>query len=786
MKSAVFLGLLLFGLGFLPLLGGPRYEAALLAGLLAPSFVVQSASRSAFRAASELKRAARADGLSRVLPGTQLLELALLKGGLHGLVVMAVALIHGLIGGMCEPELGFGLLALGPVLGVVLASVLGTLAGVSSYLLFERSKLGRGPVVFTAVVALFIPLGSFVLGVFAFYTTPAVYGYDPFVGYFSGPLYDTVEYDLLRLLSYRVGTLFTILGVFAALSQVVFKIAPQGTSLLKSGGDAQARAFLAFSLTFALGSAGMALQGEELGHRTTASSLSEGLGRMTSRGPCQVHFSEGVARPEATQIAAECLGHLSQLSEYFDVPVIDTVDVYVFSSAGEKRRYIGAATTYIAKPWRREIYLQPGNFPHPVLGHELAHVVAADFGTGPLKVAGHLAGFLPDPGRIEGFAEAASPHEHADGTLHQWAAAMKQLELLPPASRLFQLSFLSGSAAKAYGAAGSFVDFVRQKSGPAALRAWYGGASLSEATGTDLSGLEDEWHHYLDTIEVSPAVLSISEPRFRRPGVFERRCPHAVDRLLGEAGRLCGVQQNRVQEAVTEAVRLDPLRKDAEVQVPRCAWYAGAEGEALSKTVAAQAEAEEVYSPGARQNALDLLGDMHWANNRPKDAKEAYEAALSLTHSRDSRREMEVKIWALSATPEIAEPVRLLLASDKQGEWDPALGVARWAALGKEREMASYLLFRRAFFSHRLAEARMYENLVDEAKLPLLSVRMESARTSLLLACRLVTRGGDAKALENRAAAYRKYPLDSAQKYEVDRLMDRCLAASKSKEGAPK
>ena len=37
---------------------------------------------------------------------------------------------------------------------------------------------------------------------------------------------------------------------------------------------------------------------------------------------------------------------------------------------------MGAADTYIAKPWRREVYVQAAGYPHPVLGHELMHVLA--------------------------------------------------------------------------------------------------------------------------------------------------------------------------------------------------------------------------------------------------------------------------------------------------------------------------------------------------------------------------------------------------------------------------
>ena len=76
--------------------------------------------------------------------------------------------------------------------------------------------------------------------------------------------------------------------------------------------------------------------------------------------------------------------------------------VFLFASDAEKGAYMGASHTYIAKPWRGEVYVQAAGFPHPTLGHELAHVVSGSFGVGPFHVAGPLGGIIPDPGRIEG------------------------------------------------------------------------------------------------------------------------------------------------------------------------------------------------------------------------------------------------------------------------------------------------------------------------------------------------------------------------------------------------
>ncbi|MGC4088563.1 MAG: hypothetical protein QM756_11835 [Polyangiaceae bacterium] len=129
----------------------------------------------------------------------------------------------------------------------------------------------------------------------------------------------------------------------------------------------------------------------------------------------------------------------------------------------------------------KSTFRRPG-FPHPVLGHELAHVVAGAFGRGPFKIAGLLSGLVPDPGRIEGVATAAAPDENDALTLEEWAAAMQKLELLPKLESLFRLSFFGHNAAQAYTAAGAFVRYLQAEFGAASVRRWYAGEPLEAVT----------------------------------------------------------------------------------------------------------------------------------------------------------------------------------------------------------------------------------------------------------------------------------------------------------------
>ena len=68
------------------------------------------------------------------------------------------------------------------------------------------------------------------------------------------------------------------------------------------------------------------------------------------------------------------------------------VTLFVYRSAEEKRRWVGAAQTDYTKPWLAQIDLTAQPLPHPVLRHELVHAVASVLAPGPLH--------LPARGRL--------------------------------------------------------------------------------------------------------------------------------------------------------------------------------------------------------------------------------------------------------------------------------------------------------------------------------------------------------------------------------------------------
>src|SRR5690606_13604819 len=141
------------------------------------------------------------------------LRRGLANGALLALVAYATTLAHGLRAGFCDVLGGSAHFALGPGLGAALGGAWGAVAGEIAAGLRRDDGAPARPAwqrrLVAGLAALAAPLGSIGVSVVRFYTSPIVFAYDPFAGFFSGTLYDTVV-DASGLLTYRAGTVATL------------------------------------------------------------------------------------------------------------------------------------------------------------------------------------------------------------------------------------------------------------------------------------------------------------------------------------------------------------------------------------------------------------------------------------------------------------------------------------------------------------------------------------------------------------------------------------------------
>jgi tetratricopeptide (TPR) repeat protein len=736
-------------LGFVPLFGGPGYESSLGAGILL-AFAVSIATAldgSAGEAAPPI------DALSR----------ALAAGAVFAFAAWLTTLVHGLRVGFCDAIGGSQSFALGPASGALLAGAWGALAGEVA----RRRKWRRSwAVVFGALG----PLVSILISVGRFYTSPMIFAYDPFVGYFSGTLYDTLI-DFSGLQSYRAGSAATLLAAVA----LALHLRREGRSL-----RFQRREHPALAVVGVL--AGVAslcanLLGHRLGHWQTASTIAGTLGGRTEGARCSVVHPRAMRPADAERFARDCDAYVGGHERWFGAGFPGRITAFVFESSAQKGALMGAADTFIAKPWRREVYLQSAPYPHPVLGHELAHVVAGAFGQGPFRVAGALWGLLPDPGLIEGVAVAAEPPE-GDLLPREWAKAMKDLGILPRLDRLFALGFLGENAGVAYTVSGAFVGWIHDRFGAAAVRAWYGGRPLPEATGVPWADLERQWRDELDRTTLPDTARAVAKARFDRPAIFGRRCPHVVDACRAQADRLRnGGDYEGAVAGYEQVLGLDPHDEGSRLAIARARLREGRSEEAeaalgrLSKDTAAPRH--------IRDRALEDLADLALLDGHGEEAAARYHELMTRILDEDALRNFEVKI-AAAGDERLRPAVVALLVGPRTRGPDRSMAMellGEVAAQAPRDGLAWYLLGRQYLNAGQYDEA---ETRIDRALAsPIASgrVRVEAMRLRMLIACAT----GDAAAASRFFAEYAAHPGISASRRGAARaLVERCTGSEGS------
>lgn len=743
---------LLGALGFVPQLGGPGYEAALVSGIVLPA-ITAIVSALEVRARGIAPRAA--------------FSMAVTYGVAVALTGFVTVLLHGLRAGFCDASEGVLLYALGPGAGAVLGGVWGALMGSLVRARFEALRARRRSALLVAL-SLAAPLGGIALSLVRFYTSPMVFAFDPFFGVFSGPLYDTVVDVVDRLWSYRWGSAATLLGVYLACGLIEDAALREGWGpFLRERVAALAFATAALSL-----SVFHAASGPALGHWSTASSIAQSLGQEQHGARCDVVYSSSIAERDARLFTKDCDRSLPQVEAYFGARGPERVRVFLFASDQEKGFFMGASRTYIAKPWRGEIYLQAAAYPHPVVAHELAHVVAGAFARGPFRVAGPLGGWFPDPGRIEGFAVAAAADEDDELTPEEWAASMLKLGILPDIGRVFQLDFLSLNASSAYTVAGAFVSFVRERHGAAALRAWYAGASLESVTGgKGIGALGTEFRSELAKLTVPERALATAKLRFERPAFFSRLCPRIVDRALGLAGQRLSVgDAEGARRAYDEVLGLDPGNVEARFGLANCARRGDDPTPGLK---AYRALARDQGVPELlRAAALETSGDIELARGRLREAAALYGESLARVFDEPRRRTLDVKRYAAADHGRDAVVALLIGDAELGPSWDVAAPLLQaWADRDETDDVPLYLIGRNLLQAGRYRDAARYldGSITLEPRLP--SVRREALRLRIVAGCAL----GDAPAVERALSRALSDPeLSRAQRTGLSRTAARC------------
>lgn len=752
-------GVVVGALGFLPLFGGPGYEHALASGLVVPS-------AAAIATALELSRV-------DVAP----LE-AVGRGVVSGLalacVAFATAMLHALRVGVCDLTGG----AVGFVLTAGVGAVLG---GAWGAVVSELARCVRRRRLVAVSGALAGPLAGILVSLARFYGSPMIFAYDPFFGYFSGTLYDTVIDTGNSLVTYRVGSIAT-LAALALFGSVIERAPPRSAAdgfrlrFVPLRGQPAVQARFAIGVGALLVSLGITAKGPSLGHWETSATIAEDLGGFLGGTRCDVVYPSTTSPEAAALLSKDCHEQLMADERVLGSSGSFHVTAFFFRDAADKKRLMGAADTYIAKPWRREVYLQLAPYPHPVLGHELAHVVAGSFGRGPFRVAGTFGGLWPNPGLIEGVAVAASPDDD-ELTDAEWAHAMLELKLLPPVADVFSIEFLGAPAAKSYTIAGAFVIWVMDTFGSETLRAWYGGSPIEGLTHQSWSSLDASFRVALSKTRLLPEVTAYARAKFEHPAVFGRRCPHVVDALRRRADGCRDSQQvAKALELYDDALRRDP-HDDAALYgrgLAQLRYGDAARGRSELSTLLADPTLPRTW----RDRTFDALADAELLDGRYEDAAEQYRALAASALDEDFARTEEVKALVaydprgraaiealLVGLPE--RPPDVVLAAARLGEWSEATssGLSLYL-LGKN-------IGQRGWFEE---SARYLDRALAAGPPPTERIGREMLRQRAISACALSDAAGVARVGRAVSDATGPYASSEGRRGAVLRLTSRCSA----------
>ena len=737
-------------LGIFPVFSRPGYESALLFGLLIPSITAVSAALS-------LKASGRIE--------PQLVS-AIGRAGAHAGILTTVLSVHAARVGWCAPGQDLLMLLLGPIAGIVIAAGWGSIAGIIA----TRAERRRRRAALRVVLALAAPLFGVGVGLVSFYRSPSVFAFDQFVGFFAGSPYDTGFDPTPRLISYRLGTLGLLLFLWALARHTEF--------------DADGRVRFDYRHfdrgVVIIGVLGLGLfgvitsQGEPLGHRSSTAWIRHNLAQTVTHGRCEIVASATQKHGSLQRLAADCDAWLVRLERRIGTQPLEHVTAFVFDSPAQKELLMGAAHTQIAKPWRREIYLNGANYPDDVVGHELAHIVGGQTARGPFKVAGSLGGWLPNPGLIEGLAVALAPDEDGDLTALEWSAALENIGKRPALTQLFSLGFLQHSGTLAYTVAGAFVEWLGEHYGKVAVRRWYAGDSLDGITGHPMADLEQAFVKRLAAVVLPDGAREAALAKFARLGVYSRRCPHAVDRAIAEAEqRLAAGDAEAACRLYDEARRLDTTEIRARFGLGECAEHAAATPEHQERAEQAyRAIAADASQPApVRQRAREKLADLLLAAGNWEQARPLYDAIAVQTFDVDRRRSLDVKRGAKTKT-EIQAVTTLLLGIKGESAWDVAVReLLRWSSEAPEDGTADYLLGRNYWQKGREAAAveHLDRALVRGIRLP--EVHAEALRQRAIVACSL----GDRTRAREIVERLRSEPgLPTPRRLGIERIVERC------------
>ncbi len=455
------------------------------------------------------------------------------------------------------------------------------------------------------------------------YYTPAIYSYNFLYGYFPGFSYDEILTITPTLVLFRAVTvlcaLFFMLSAWLIIStgQVNSRLKEKTLRIL-SFFPSNAEINMTLLIFISLGLVWFFRF--DLGFETSNASIQKKLSLKYQTKHFDIYYAPGSFTNEEIEfVGKEHEFRLEQNEQAMDVHLSDRISSYIYPDTETKQKFIGAGTTNIAKPWRKEIHLNNNSW-QDVLRHELVHVLAGEFGM-PI-IHGHY-----NIGLNEGIATAIDG-DWGNRTLHEYAAGIKKFGIATHPERLVSADgFATSASSVSYVLMGSFCQFLIEKHGIGQFKKLYGGESVQNVYGKPYPDLVNEWQASIDTITVPDSWKKHIEYYFKRPSIFAKECARTVARI-NQAGYVA-LANNDIATAVQQfnASLHGSWNTEAFVGLTRATYLDGKYENVITMV---STQLRDSIRQASTANILLLYGNSLWITGDTANARKAFNQIIDM------------------------------------------------------------------------------------------------------------------------------------------------------------
>lgn len=622
------------------------------------------------------------------------------------LIVLAVPFVVGLLSSViksdCYVKEGVLFYLLIPLVTVFFSTSLGLFAGT----VFGR----KGFLVGSLVLII-----SICLSLWRLYADMPLYSYNAVFGYFPGPLYDEEIPITLGLVAYR--------GIIVCWGLLLLT----SVSVIHGMRYRIVRDYEVVALVIIVGllAAGY-LNAGELGIGYTRETIkADYLGASVESEHFVIHYAKGSKTDKEIElIVNDHEWRYHQLSKFLDIKSKEKIHSYIYPDKEMRKRLIGAGDTTISNPIHREMHLVYNSFPHPLLKHELTHVLSSEFGTRVLKVS-------PKFGLVEGLAVAADWNRDAYGyTPHDWSAALLAAVggkggegVSTGIEDVLGYGFWYRPQQISYTLMGSFCRYLIDTFGIGKFKEFYHTGD-TDVYGVKLGELIAGWRDFLGSIFVPKRLSLLAQYRFSGRSIFQRRCPRRVEALKNKALKeYKSANYVLARSCLEKAYALTPGDSLVAVMLAYTYYY-----EEDYKGLAAIIERAGGFPASIAAELMNVQGNALWRQGRREKAIDMFRGIRRELLPSDEAQLIGLKIAAIEKGGRLEEDLRSYFASRDKVKRVAILNdiVRRYPYYGP----AYYLLGRIFFSKGDYAMAAQYLEQAGIAGLPNGSFRQ---RNRLLL-----------------------------------------------------